>query len=340
MRQNRFLFFVFWGFFLDFCSKTVLFFPVQRQVVSFAKKKSAILTYLSVYTFVKMSRPQKRKNHETGDSESEEDVSVCKKAAKDRKRRQCFIKAYSEKWDCLSKKMGRPQAKGREFVFCTVCKTSFSCAHGGRHDCQKHINSVTHQKLAKGSKGNQSIAAAFSAQSSKSSEDLSLQVTNAEVLMCRGMVAEGNVSMSLAERFVPLMKRMFPDSRIADGMQVGCTKATVMLKEMSALAMKELAGQMKARPFSIAIDGSNEGEKKQFPLVIRSFSKADDGNLEPVTTQLLALRNCEGSATGKKIFEVVDTELQTQGVSWDNCIAFGSDNAPVMTDQNKGVLCH
>ena len=27
-----------------------------------------------------------------------------------------------------------------------------------------------------------------------------------------------------------------------------------------------------------------------------------------------------------------------QGVSWDNCIAFGSDNAPVMTGQNKGVF--
>ncbi|KAL8564482.1 hypothetical protein ACOMHN_017624 [Nucella lapillus] len=30
--------------------------------------------------------------------------------------------------------------------------------------------------------------------------------------------------------------------------------------------------------------------------------------------------------------------LQAQGVSWDNCIAFGSDNAPVMTGQNKGVF--
>ncbi|KAL8561910.1 hypothetical protein ACOMHN_046700 [Nucella lapillus] len=152
------------------------------------------------------------------------------------------------------------------------------------------------------------------------------------------MVAEGNMSMSLAERFVPLMKRMFPDSKIAEGMQFGRTKATVMLKEMSALAMEELAGEMKARPFSIATDGSNEGEKKQFPLVIRSFSKGDDGSLEPVTTQLLALRDCEGSATGKNIFELVDAELQAQGVSWDNCIAFGSDNAPVMTGQNKGVF--
>ncbi|KAL8572454.1 hypothetical protein ACOMHN_005600 [Nucella lapillus] len=95
---------------------------------------------------------------------------------------------------------------------------------------------------------------------------------------------------------------------------------------------------MKAHPFSIATDGSNEGEKKQFPLVIRSFSKGDDGSLEPVTTQLLALRDCECSATGNNIFELVDAELQAQGVSWDNCIAFGSDNAPVMTGQNKGVF--
>lgn len=264
-----------------------------------------------------MSQLQKRQHVSSSDNESEESVSGTKKAAKDpQNRKQCYIKAYNETWSCLTSSV-----KGREFVFCTVCNTSFSCAHGGRHDCQKHIKSVTHQKLVKSAKGTPSIMAAFSAQTSKLSEDLSLQVTRAETLMCR-MVAEGNMSMSLAERLVPMMK-MFPDSKIAEGIHFGHTKATVMLKEMSTLAMKELAGEMKACPFSIATDGSNEGEKKQFPLVIRSFSKIDDGSLEPVMTQLLGLRNCDGSATGKNIFELVDSELQAQGVSWDNCIAFG-----------------
>eukprot|EP00745_Piridium_sociabile_P035061 TRINITY_DN6079_c0_g1_i10.p1 TRINITY_DN6079_c0_g1~~TRINITY_DN6079_c0_g1_i10.p1 ORF type:complete len:154 (-),score=33.93 TRINITY_DN6079_c0_g1_i10:276-737(-) len=143
---------------------------------------------------------------------------------------------------------------------------------------------MIHEKLLKSAKGTTSIKSAMSTQASKSSEDLTLKVTKAETLMCQ-MVAEGNMSMSLGERLVPMMKKMFPDSKIAQGMQLGRTKETVMLKEMSVMAMKELAGEMKARPFSIATDGSNEGEKKQFPLVIRSFSKSDDGSLEPVTTQ-------------------------------------------------------
>ena len=202
---------------------------------------------------------------------------------------------------------------------------------------KKHINSATHQKLFKASKGTTSIAAAFSAQAAKSSEDLTLQITRAESMMC-AMIAEGNMSMSLGERFVPKLKSMFPDSKIAQGMQFGRTKATVMLKEMSAMAMKDLAGEMKTRPFSLATDGSNEGEKKQFPLVSRSFSKSEDGSLQPVTTRLLGLRNCEGSATGKNIFDLIDAELEVQGVSWENCISFGSDNAAVMTGQNKGVF--
>eukprot|EP00745_Piridium_sociabile_P035066 TRINITY_DN6079_c0_g1_i8.p1 TRINITY_DN6079_c0_g1~~TRINITY_DN6079_c0_g1_i8.p1 ORF type:complete len:123 (-),score=20.40 TRINITY_DN6079_c0_g1_i8:198-566(-) len=93
-----------------------------------------------------MSRLQKRQHEtdsssSTSDSESEESqsvgVPVTKKAAGKRpaKRRQCYIKAYSDTWSCLTS-----STKGPEFVFCTVCKTQFSCGHGGRNDCKK-----THQ---------------------------------------------------------------------------------------------------------------------------------------------------------------------------------------------------
>ena len=262
-----------------------------------------------------MSLLQKRQ-HETdsSSSESEDSVSVdsvveSKPKTKNKtkvERKQCYLKSYSSKWSCLTS-----SSRGPEYVYCLVCKSTFSCAHGGRYDCGKHVKGHTHQKLLKGDVGNRSIMAALASQSSKSSEDLTLQVTRAETMMCR-MVADGNMSMSLGERLVPIMK-MFPDSKIAAGLQLGRTKETVLLKEMSSMAMKELADVMKTRPFSITTDGSNEGEKKQFPLVIRSFSKGDDGSLQPVTTQLLGLRNCEGSATGKNIFEVVDSELDNQG---------------------------
>ena len=280
-----------------------------------------------------MPKTSKRRHETDSDtdssssSEAEESTIVPKQ-----KRKQGYLAAYSQKWSCLTS-----SKKGPEFVHCTICNIPFSCAHGGGNDCKKHVKSQADQKLLRDSKGTRSIADAFSAQSSKSVEDLSLQTTAAEVSMCK-IVAENNLSLSFAERFIQKLKKMLPDSKIAQGMTLGRSKATVMIKEMSAQAMKELSREMKARPFSLATDGSNEGDKKQFPLVIRSFSKDEHGNLGPVTTQLLSFRNCEGSATGKNIFDLVDAELTAHEIPWDKCLAFGSDNAPVMTGKNKGVF--
>ena len=41
---------------------------------------------------------------------------------------------------------------------------------------------------------------------------------------------------------------------------------------------------------------------------------------------------------GENIFNLVDKELQTHGILWKNCLAFGADNAAVMTGCHKGVF--
>ena len=82
------------------------------------------------------------------------------------------------------------------------------------------------------------------------------------------------------------------------GLQCGRSKTTAIVKEMSAMAMADLATTMREKPYSLATDGSNEADAKQFPLVVRTFD-VTDGQLGCVTTQLLALRDCEGSATGE-----------------------------------------
>ena len=67
-----------------------------------------------------------------------------------------------------------------------------------------------------------------------------------------------------------------------------------MVKEMSALAMTSLAKRMEKLPWSIATDGSNEKDKKQFPLVVTI--EGDDGLIHP---ELLALPTCDEKATGR-----------------------------------------
>ena len=109
-----------------------------------------------------MSKTQKRL-HESGDSESESEgssfaIKNLEKEPNQSQRKQCYLKSYTEKWSCLTS-----SSKGREFVYCTVCKVSFSCAHGGRNDCKKHVEGISHQKLLRAYKENRSIADAFCA---------------------------------------------------------------------------------------------------------------------------------------------------------------------------------
>jgi len=51
-------------------------------------------------------------------------------ASDKKKPSQWYKHEYTELWNCL-----KPSTKGDTFVWCSTCQTDFSCAHGGRFDC-------------------------------------------------------------------------------------------------------------------------------------------------------------------------------------------------------------
>jgi hypothetical protein len=48
----------------------------------------------------------------------------------------------------------------------------------------------------------------------------------------------------------------------------------------------------------------------------------------------------ESSCTGENIFNSIDNDLKSRNLSWEKCMAFGSDNASVMSGKNKGVIAY
>ena len=112
---------------------------------------------LAPFVPVEMERSKKKRQHESDeDLEGEEDN--CRKRALV-SRKQQFLKAYNEKWKCLTH-----STKGPSFVHCVLCKLDFSCAHGGRNDCERHVASKTHKKLEGASKGTVSLVSMFQTQ--------------------------------------------------------------------------------------------------------------------------------------------------------------------------------
>lgn len=121
---------------------------------------------------------------------------------------QRYKDLYRELWPCL-----QPSKKGASFVHCSVCNVDFSCNHGGRNDCKRHIESKQHADYV-ALKAKQKCITSF--MKTPSSSGLDLQITNAEVLMTE-FVSQQNLPLSTVDTMDKLVKKMFPDSKIAQG---------------------------------------------------------------------------------------------------------------------------
>ncbi|XP_021346237.1 uncharacterized protein LOC110445779 [Mizuhopecten yessoensis] len=240
---------------------------------------------------------------------------------------QRYRLSYTENWKCL-----QPSRKGDTFVHCTVCRSDFSCKHGGSFDCKRHVDTKMHKDLHMLHSKNVSIAT-FCKTNTTGEDQRTRNVTRAELKMCE-LIANQNMSLSVADTLPRVFRTMFPDSKIAADMKCARNKTTVLIKEIATLQQGSLAERMKMRPFTISTDGSNDEKSKQYPIVVRTL----DTKTGTVNSELLSIPICKGSATGEAIFNMMDTALQERGIPWSQCMALGCDNANVMTGHKKGVF--
>jgi hypothetical protein len=123
---------------------------------------------------------------------------------------QRYRDAYREKWPCLMR-----STKGEEYVHCNFCNLDFSCAHGGRNDCRRHVDSARHKQSQEAQKSQPVLSAFMSKKSDESQHKHS--VMRAEAYLC-DFLASHNLPFSAADTFTATVKKMLPDSKIASGM--------------------------------------------------------------------------------------------------------------------------
>lgn len=245
--------------------------------------------------------------------------------AKKPRRAQRFRKEYALKWPFLL-----PSKVDEYHTFCSICNCDFSISHGGVTDCEKHVQTSKHlASVSIKRKHGGGIANFFARPSAE--EDHS--VINAEVLFT-DFIVEHNIPIAVTDHVGPLIRKMFPDSKIAKAYGCARTKTTAIIGASAAENTNEISTYMKNAPFSLATDGSNDyGDHKLYPVLVRYF----DEKQGQVLSCLLSIEECSESSTGKHIFELMDRTLSKFGVPWENCISFGADNASVMTGQKSGV---
>ena len=147
-------------------------------------------------------------------------------------------------------------------------------------------------------------------------------------------LVEHNVSLSASDHAAKLFKNMFPDSKIANSYSCARTKTTALVQHMAANISSSVANSAQT-VFSLSTDGSNDNSDKFYPIVLRHI-EAETGTIKVSLLSVPTVK--EPSATGENIFRTLTTELQNHNLQWQNCLALGGDNAPVMSGTKKGLL--
>ena len=66
--------------------------------------------------------------------------------AKNRPKKKTYHQNFHQEYRTVYPAL-RSSAKGPQFALCTVCKSDFSFAHGGKNDCKKHCDTQSHPSL-------------------------------------------------------------------------------------------------------------------------------------------------------------------------------------------------
>lgn len=120
-------------------------------------------------------------------------------------RKQSYKPEYSVKWEFI-----QPSRKGENFVRCTVCGSDFSISHSGSYDIMHHIKTTKHQSMAD-TKPSRSIKEFLPSRPTSSGE---YNVIRAETLWTE-YVVDHNMPFASSDDFTDVVKKMFPDSKIA-----------------------------------------------------------------------------------------------------------------------------
>ncbi|CAI6343595.1 unnamed protein product [Macrosiphum euphorbiae] len=140
----------------------------------------------------------------------------------------------------------------------------------------------------------------------------------------------------------PLLKSIFPDSKICQKMRLKRTKATNIIKNIISPVEKEsLSSILNKTKFSVMIDESTDIACISTMCIVVRYS--GDNKIKTQFWDLLPVYNLENpeevnaGATAENIFINVIDAFKKHNVNVENIIGFGSDGCSTMMGKNNSV---
>ena len=248
--------------------------------------------------------------------------------AKKKRREQSYSSKYGEEFSFITN-----SKVSSLHAFCKSCRKDINISHGGRLDIVQHSKTAVHlRNLKMGEEGKKSqIMTSFFSSSNNKEEESS--IINAECLFTCFLL-EHNIPLAAADHIGPLLRKAFPKSEEVKKYAAGRTKTTCIVKEMASHYKSQISSVLQTFPYAISTDGSHTNDSKLYPIII----SYPDMNTKSIKLQVVSIPNLEESSTGVNIGNLLLKELEALKIPISNCIAMGSDNAPVMLGLKSGVV--
>lgn len=261
-------------------------------------------------------------NSDAGDGDASCSSSGSGSASAPKKqKRLCLYRSEWEKNDSFSTWL-RKSYNNPNKAFCKVCCKEFSIGHGGESDLKQHASSKSHKENIIKVKQNNMISTFL--KKTEEVEPLNLQVIAAEVTHAYHIVShhQSYLSNDCMSKLFPIL---FPDSKIANSIACGRTKAEAIIKSVLAPASLEFVRLIKEGDtyFSIASDASNKGTAKTFPICVRYWSIKDG-----IQNKLLDFYE-DPNETSDAISGQILNRLASFGLKIKRVSAYSADNASV-----------
>ena len=204
---------------------------------------------------------------------------------------------------------------------CSLCGDSFKIGYLGRGAVTRHKNSGNHKKNESAKKTSQAIKTFVKSASDLNKEKL---VTIAEVCSIYHGIMHHNSYLSI-DCGNKLYRQIFSDSDICKKIHCGRTKSSKIAENILApYSIKKHLIQLKEdKKFSIAIDASNKGNIKLYPIALKYFSVKSG-----IVNFLLDFYECSNESS-RAIYDNIKSSLNENNLSVNNIIAYTADNTSV-----------
>jgi len=266
-------------------------------------------------------------------SKTQEKKSSTKKASPNKRKliqHQKFNTNWLEdvrfyKW--LMKSLKRKD--GHDMAHCKICDIDIN-AH--KTEILRHSLSKRHEKLSKEIKTNMNIQ-------DVTDNNYLLNKTKRAELKLAGFIAANNLPFTVMDTMAPLLKNLFPDSKIAEKLHSKREKTSTTLKNVLGPTFLEIIYEKLRQPgcfFSIIMDETTDQSSiKQCALTVVYI----DNTTGTVKTNFFDMYEVK-SSTAEDLYTGMKNCLESKNIPLQNFVGFSSDTTNVMVGQYNSVFSH